>query len=357
MYEECCVSKVPLTGALYGLGSAVLFGVSTPLAKLLLGSVDPWLLAGLLYLGSGLGLSAYGVVSSISNTHRSEARLTRSDLPWLAGAILAGGVVGPILLMIGLVSTSASSASLLLNLEGLATMSIAWGIYRENADRRIVLGALAILAGAVLASWQGGASGFGVGALAIAAACLAWGIDNNLTRKISGADPVQIAALKGLVAGATNLVLALAVGASTPPPLTVVGAGIVGLFGYGVSLVLFVFALRHVGAARTGAYFSIAPFVGALVAIVVFHELITPQLIGAAVLMVFGLYLHMAERHEHSHVHEPMEHEHAHVHDEHHHHDHAADDPPGELHSHRHRHARLAHSHPHFPDLHHVHDH
>ncbi len=351
------MSKLPLTGAFYGLASAVLFGASTPLAKLLLGSVDPWLLAGLLYLGSGLGLYAYRIVAGVSRKPRGEARLSRTDLPWLAAAILVGGVAGPVLLMIGLSSTSASSASLLLNLEGLATMAIAWAVYRENADRRIVIGALAILAGAALVSWQDGGLGFGMGALAIAAACLAWGIDNNLTRRVSNADPVEIAALKGLAAGATNLVLALATGAMFPPWTIVAATGVVGLFGYGVSLVLFVLALRHVGAARSGAYFSIAPFVGALLAIALFRDPITPQLIVAALLMGFGIYLHVSERHEHGHVHEPMEHDHAHVHDEHHQHEHEANDPHGEPHSHRHRHARLAHSHPHFPDLHHAHDH
>jgi drug/metabolite transporter (DMT)-like permease len=357
MIASRLVSKVPLTGAAYGLASALLFGVSTPLAKLLLDAVDPWLLAGLLYLGSGLGLSAYRLITGISNKQQTEARISRADLPWLAGAIVVGGVAGPVLLMIGLSSTSASSASLLLNLEGLATMAIAWGVYRENAERRIVIGALAILAGAVLVSWHGNASGFGLGALAIAAACLAWGIDNNLTRKVSNADPVQIAALKGLAAGATNLVLALALGASFPPLTIVAAAGAVGLLGYGVSLVLFVLALRHVGAARTGAYFSIAPFVGALLSIALFRDPITLQLALAAFLMGFGIYLHVSERHEHSHVHEPLEHEHAHVHDEHHQHVHHTNDPKGEPHSHRHRHARLVHSHPHFPDLHHAHDH
>lgn len=349
--------RTTLTGAAYGLGAAVLFGVSTPLAKALLGSVDPWLLASFLYLGSGIGLSLFRFASRTVGVREKEARLSRADWPWLAGAILAGGVAAPVLLMVGLVSTPASSASLLLNLEALATMAMAWAVYKENADRRIVLGALAIFAGAVLISWQGGAFGFGLGALAIVGACVAWGIDNNLTRKVSGADPVQIAALKGLIAGATNLVLAMAIGARLPSLPIVTLAGIVGLFGYGVSLVMFVLALRHVGAARTGAYFSIAPFAGALVAVIFFHDPVTPQLLVAGVLMAFGLYLHVAERHEHEHVHEPMEHEHAHVHDEHHQHEHDAGDPLGEPHSHRHRHGRLAHSHPHFPDLHHAHEH
>lgn len=345
------------TGAAYGLASAILFGVSTPFAKLLLGAIDPWLLAGLLYLGSGLGLSAFRLVAAFRKGQRTEANLSRADVPWLGGAIVAGGVVAPVLLMLGLASTPASSASLLLNLEGLATMAIAWGIYRENADRRIVAGALAILVGAILISWRGGALSADIGAFAIAGACIAWGIDNNLTRKVSGADPAQIAALKGIVAGATNLTLAFLLGASLPAPAIIGAAAFVGLLGYGVSLVLFVLALRHVGAARTGAYFSAAPFVGAVVSIALFREPITAQLIAAAVLMAFGLYLHVAEKHEHAHVHEPMEHEHSHVHDEHHQHEHSADDPPGEPHSHKHRHARLAHSHPHFPDLHHAHDH
>lgn len=345
------------TGAVFGLFSAILFGISTPLAKLLVGAVDPWLLAGLLYLGSGIGLGVVRVTSRAFGSRQTEARLTRNDWPWLAGAIFAGGVVAPVLLMMGLVSTSASSAALLLNLEGLATMAIAWIVYKENADNRILLGAVAIFAGAILVSWQESASGFGVGALAIASACLAWGIDNNPTRKVSGADPVEVASVKGLVAGATNLVLALLLGAHLPSLSTVAVAGFVGFIGYGVSLVFFVLALRHVGAARTGAYFSIAPFVGAFVATLAFHDPITAQLVLAGLLMSIGIYLHVAERHEHAHTHEPMEHEHGHVHDDHHQHEHEPGEDSVEPHTHRHRHARLVHSHPHFPDLHHAHDH
>lgn len=334
-------------GAAYGILSAVLFGLSTPSAKALLGAVDPWLLAGLLYLGSGLGLSIFAASQRIGSGLAREAPLRRADLSWLFGAILSGGVAGPVLLMIGLSTTPASSAALLLNLEGLATMAIAWGVYKENADRRIVAGALAILAGALVLSWQGAVSGVGFGALAIAGACLAWGMDNNLTRKISHADPVQIAAIKGLIAGVINLILALALGAHL----------LVGFFGYGVSLVLFVLALRHVGAARAGAYFSTAPFIGAIASIILLRDAITAQLVVAAAFIAFGLYMHLAERHEHPHEHEPMEHEHAHVHDEHHQHAHGPNDPLSEPHTHWHAHARLVHAHPHFPDLHHRHEH
>jgi drug/metabolite transporter (DMT)-like permease len=347
-------------GVPLAIGSAVLFGASTPLAKLLLGAgVDPWLLAGLLYLGSGLGLAVVYLVRGALAASRLEAPLRRADLPWLALVVLIGGGVGPVLLMLGLRATAASTAALLLNLEGLATMAIAWLAFRENVDRRVLIGALAILAGAVLLSWQGGpAGGTGWGALAIGGACLAWGLDNNLTRKLSAADPLEIAMVKGVAAGAANLGLALIAGnAALPAAGLAVGAGFVGLIGYGVSLVLFVLALRYLGTARTGAYFSTAPFIGAALAVIAFGEAVTVQLALAAALMAVGLFLHLAERHEHEHAHAATEHEHRHAHDEHHRHDHAPDDPAGEPHTHWHRHAPILHKHPHYPDLHHRHGH
>lgn len=343
-------------GIPFALLSAVLFGASTPLAKLLLGSVDPWMLAGLLYLGAGVGLAAFHLSRSALKLPTVEAPLRRAELPWLALVILAGGLLGPLLLMLGLARTDASGASLLLNLEGLATMGIAWLAFRENVDRRLMLGAFAILAGAALLSWQGHAS-FQSGAVLIAGACLCWGVDNNLTRKLSSADPVQIAMLKGLVAGTVNLGLALASGAKFPATSIVLAAAVVGFLGYGVSLALFVLGLRHLGAARTGAYFSAAPFVGAAVAVPMLGEPITATLLVAGGLMAIGLWLHLAERHEHDHVHEDLEHEHRHVHDEHHRHGHASEHVSTEPHTHRHRHLPLVHRHPHYPDLHHRHGH
>jgi drug/metabolite transporter (DMT)-like permease len=351
-------SAVAWPGAPMALASAALFGASTPLAKLLLGKgVDPWLLAALLYLGSGCGLALTHAARRGLGIPAPEAPLRRPDLPWLALVVLSGGIVGPLLLMVGLSRTPASSAALLLNLEGLATMAIAWIVFRENVDRRLLVGAGAILVGAVVLSWQGGPSGLGLGAIAVAGACLAWGVDNNLTRRLSAADPVQIAAIKGLIAGGVNLGLALAHGASLPEPAAIAGAAVVGFFGYGVSLVLFVLALRHLGTARTGAYFSTAPFLGAGLALLLFREPVTTRLAVAAVLMAAGVWLHLTERHDHEHVHEPMEHEHRHVHDEHHQHTHGPDDPPGEPHTHRHRHEPMHHKHPHYPDLHHRHGH
>lgn len=346
------------TGAPMALLSAVLFGASTPFAKLLLGEgISPWLLAGLLYLGSGIGLLAVHVTWRIAGGPVAEAPVRLTDLPWLALVVLLGGVIGPVLLMIGLTSTPASSASLLLNLEGLATMLIAWVGFRENVDRRLLGGAAAILAGAVVLSWQGGPTGFGTGAVAIAGACVAWGVDNNLTRKLSAADPVVIAWVKGVIAGIVNFVLAFSLGTELPRLSSLGAAALVGFLGYGVSLVLFVFALRYLGAARTGAYFSTAPFIGAVLSIALFDEAVTARLIGAGLLMGFGLYLHLTESHEHEHEHAAIEHEHRHVHDIHHQHHHEADNPSGQPHTHRHRHAPLIHTHPHYPDIHHRHGH
>lgn len=343
-------------GILLALCSAVLFGASTPFAKLLLGSVDPWTMAGLLYLGAGLGLAAVHVSRTVLRLPAVEAPLRQADIPWLALVILAGGILGPLLLMFGLSRTDAATTSLLLNLEGLATMGIAWIVFRENVDRRLLVGAFATLAGAGLLSWQGQAPLQWGGAF-IAGACLCWGIDNNLTRKLSSADPVQIAMLKGLVAGAINLSIATAMGATFPQTGAVLEAGTVGFLGYGVSLALFVLALRHLGAARTGAYFSLAPFVGAVLAVVVLGEPLTLRLLIAGGLMGLGLWLHLSERHHHEHTHGELEHEHRHRHDEHHQHAHGADVPPGEPDTHWHRHAPLGHRHPHYPDLHHRHRH
>lgn len=346
------------SGPITAIASAILFGASTPLAKLLLGGgMDPWLLAGLLYLGSGIGLALLQAARRLRGGPPAEAPLARGDLPWLALVVLSGGVVGPFLLMIGLAHTPASSAALLLNLEGLATMGIAWVVFKENVDRRLMAGAFAILAGALVLSWQGGPAGFGLGGIAIVGACVAWGIDNNLTRKLSSADPVQIAMIKGLAAGSVNLILALSRGADVPGASSVAAAGAVGFLGYGVSLVLFVLALRHLGSARTGAYFSTAPFIGAVLAIGLFGEPLTWQLLLAAILMGVGLYLHLAERHDHEHVHDATEHAHRHIHDEHHQHDHGPGEPAGEPHTHLHRHRPMTHRHPHYPDLHHRHGH
>lgn len=343
---------VAQSGVPAALGAALLFGAGTPLAKWLLDTVSPWLLAGLLYLGSGVGLALYRHL-----IHAPAVRLPRKEVSWFAGAILAGGIVGPVLLMIGLAGMPASGASLLLNAEGVFTALLAWFAFKENFDRRIALGMTAIVAGAVVLSWPGEAQFAGVWPmLAILGACFSWGIDNNLTRKISLTDATWIASIKGLVSGAVNLALAFSLGASMPSLPNVAGAMLVGLFAYGVSLALFVVGLRHLGTARTGAYFSVAPFFGALLALLMGEPVTLPLLIAGA-LMALGTWLHLTERHEHPHTHIEIAHDHEHVHDEHHQHDHEQPVTPTTKHRHPHRHEPLEHAHLHFPDMHHRHTH
>lgn len=346
---------VPRAGIGMALAAALLFGVSAPLAKLLLGTTTPQMLAGLLYLGSGVGLGAAWVAR---HDTRKEAKLTRRDAPWVAGAIGFGGVLGPLSLMAGLAITPASSASLLLNLEGVFTAALAWFVFREHFDRRIALGMAMIVAGGAVLAWEGRVDRSAtLGPLLIVAATLCWAIDNNLTQKVSAGDPVEIAMLKGLAAGSVNTALALSLGAHLPSAPRLLAAGALGFLSYGVSLVLFVLALRHLGTARTGAYFASAPFVGAAVSLIVFRERPTVTLLVGAAFMGVGVWVHLAEHHSHEHHHEAMEHEHVHVHDEHHRHAHGPNDPPGEPHSHPHRHQPLVHTHAHYPDIHHRHPH
>ena len=339
-------------GVVAGLAAAALFGAGTPFAKLLLGTIDPWLLAGLLYLGSGVGLGLW----------RALRRAPRVSLPadkrlWLVGAVLAGGVAGPVLLMFGLSGMPASGASLLLNAEGVFTALLAWFAFKENFDRRILLGMLAIVAGAVILSWPGETRlGDLWPALAVLGACLAWAIDNNLTRKVALNDASWIAAVKGLAAGTVNLGLAAVVGAAWPAWPWVGAAMALGLAAYGISLTLFVVALRHLGTARTGAYFSVAPFFGALLSVVWLGEPVTAVLLLAGLLMALGVWLHVSERHTHEHTHDALEHVHEHVHDEHHQHAHEGI-AAGEPHTHTHLHEAMSHAHEHFPDVHHQHRH
>jgi drug/metabolite transporter (DMT)-like permease len=339
-------------GVLAALGAALLFGVGTPAAKLLLEAASPWMLAGLLYLGSGAGLLVYRLARGAR-----PVRLSGAETGWLAAGIASGGVLAPVLLMWGLARMPAADASLLLNAESVFTALIAWFVFKENFDRRIALGMLLIVAGAVLLSWPGQLR-FGVvlPALAVVGACWLWALDNNLTRKVALVDASFIAMTKGLAAGATNVVLAWLAGAEMPVPAVVLAGALVGFASYGASLVLFVVGLRHLGAARTGAYFSTAPFAGALLALLL-GDALTLQLAVAGALMAAGVWLHLTERHSHTHRHEPVEHEHAHVHDDHHRHDHSEPVPPETQHSHPHRHESLTHAHEHFPDAHHRHGH
>ena len=343
---------------IYALLAATLFGLSAPLSKLLLDRVEPLPLASLLYLGAGLGVGLVLLLQRNSGKAR-EARLTRTDLPWLITAILAGGVGAPIGILYGLRATPAATASLLLNFEVVATAGIAALAFREHTGRRTWLAVGAITAASILLSLDPGAGGgFSTGALLILAACILWGIDNNATGRISLKDPKRIVTVKGLAAGSVSALLAIGVGQSFPSGMAIVYGLLLGAISYGASIVLFVRSLRSLGAARTGALFGTAPFIGMALSLVIFREPPGLSFYLSLPIMLVGAWLLTTERHSHLHVHTPMEHDHAHQHsDAHHDHEHPEIVEPGLSHSHPHRHESTTHEHPHSPDAHHRHTH
>jgi drug/metabolite transporter (DMT)-like permease len=342
-----------LKGVGYALGAAVLFGASTPAAKLLLRDLSPLMLSALLYLGAAIALLAYRFLAVESR----EAQITRNDLPPIYGIIFFGGMLGPILMFFGLQRLSALAGSLLLNLEAPFTGLIAIGLMREHLGRREMFAAATIMLGGVLVSFEPGhIGGNWIGALEIAGACLSWGIDNNLTQRVSLRDPVAVARIKSLAAGSCLLAIALwQGGGKIPGAITLVCAGAVGALCYGISIVLAVKALRLLGAARESAYFATAPFVGALLSMVVFRDLANLSELAGATIMIIGVVILVGEKHSHLHSHEAIFHEHLHVHDEHHQHQH--DSLVTEPHSHPHVHAGLTHEHQHVSDVHHRHSH
>jgi drug/metabolite transporter (DMT)-like permease len=342
----------PVRGAVAGLGAAVLFGLSTPVAKLLLFSTGPYLMAGLLYLGAGLGLT---LAAPFRRAGR-ESKLRREDLPVLAGMVVAGGIVGPVLLLLGLARLSGAQTSLLLNLEAPFTIGLAVLVFGESLSGSELLGAAIIVAGgAALSAGPGGGSPQLYGSLAVAGACGAWALDNNLGQRLALRDPLAVTRVKALVAGSVNLGLGLALGDRLPGIPALAGTLATGLLGYGMSIVLHLLAMRHLGTARQAAYFATAPFVGAVAAVPILGERLSAVELGAGGLMAAGAFLLLRARHHHRHLHEPLEHDHAHVHEGHHQHGHQGS--VTEPHSHPHRHAPLAHDHPHLPDAHHRHPH
>lgn len=338
------------------LASALLFGASTPLAKLLVADVHVMMLAALLYLGSGVGLAVLLIADRMLRPGRAVALPDRAGWLAFAVAIAAGGVAAPVAFVAGLAQMPAAGASLLLNLESVFTALIAWLVFRENYDARVAVGMALIVAGGLVMALNGDAGPrTSLGPLLIGGACLLWAIDNNLMRKASNADARVIACIKGLAAGSTNLAIAFALGATWPTASNALLAAGLGLLSYGVSFMLFVVALRELGAARTGAYYSTAPFFGTALAVVLLHEPITARLLVAAPLMAIGVWLHLRERHSHAHRHDVLTHSHRHVHDDHHHHEHPDGHDSAEPHTHPHTHEPLVHAHPHAPDLHHRH--
>jgi len=336
--------------------AALFFGASAPISKLLLGDVPPVLMAAFLYLGSGIGISLIKLLQRISS-HHGEAGIKSPDLKWLAGAIVSGGIAAPIILMISLKNTSASTASLLLNFEGVATTLIALFFFRESISRRALAAIFAItIASISLSTIFEGGFGFSLGALGVLLACVLWGVDNNFTRNISAKDPLTIVAWKGLVAGLFSLTLGLLLGQRLPALTTILGILLLGFISYGLSIVLFIYSMRGLGAARTSALYGTTPLAGVLLSILIFKDPITLVFGVAAVLMVAGALLLANEEHAHFHIHMPVVHEHRHSWtDEFHQHE-VGDETVGKSHSHEHEHPRTEHEHGHMPDIHHRHE-
>lgn len=338
--------------------AAVLFGACTPISKLLLGDIEPIPMAAFLYFGSGIGMLLFGIIRRMKNNFTElEAKIGKDDIKWLIGAIIAGGVIAPIVLMFSLRNTPASTASLLLNFEGVATTLIAVIVFKEAIGRRIWLAVASITAASILLSWNlNGEWGFSIGSLGIILACSLWGIDNNFTRNISAKDPIITVIIKGIGAGIFSLLLGFITQSSFPGIKIALGAMLLGCFGYGLSIKLFISAMRNLGASRTSAFFGTAPFVGALLSFLLFRELPNTLFYIALPIMLMGAILILGEEHEHVHLHDSLEHEHRHSHnDEHHTHNHI--DGLELEHTHLHMHAYIEHSHIHTPDIHHRHVH
>lgn len=352
------MSSPKTTSIFYALLAAILFGVSAPLSKVLLGEIQPVMLAGLLYLGSGIGLLILKAIQFTALKGKSkESRLKGREYLWLIAAIVAGGIAAPILLLISLEKTAASTASLLLNFEAVATALIAWLVFRETLGKRAVFAILLItLAGILLSLDISGAWGISLGALGVLAACVLWGMDNNFTRNISSKDPVFITMIKGLAGGLFSTILALSIGNQLPPIGHLLGALALGLLGYGVSIVLFIRAMRGLGAARTSALFNIAPLVGVVLSFLLLHDRPNWMFYLTIPLVVLGAYLLISETHSHQHSHQPLMHDHMHTHSDGHH-SHLHEGIAIGKHAHVHKHPLLTHAHDHLPDTHHRHTH
>ncbi|WP_407307107.1 EamA family transporter [Desulfosporosinus sp. SB140] len=348
-----------IASMLKALVAGALFGASTPISKLLLGEIAPTLMVSFLYLGSGIGLFLLRYVQSSDTSFSAEARLTKNDWPWITGAVLVGGIIAPIVLMFSLKNTPAATASLLLNFEGVATTLIAVVVFKEAVGKRIWSAVLLITLAIILLSWNSsGQWGLSIGAVGVISACILWGMDNNFTRNVSAKDPLSIVMIKGLSAGTFSLILSLVLGYSFPSIGSVIEAMLLGCFSYGLSIILFIRAMRELGSTRASALFGAAPFVGTLLSVVIFKENLTSLFFLSLPIMSIGAVLLLMEDHDHLHEHKPTVHEHRHSHDSHHIHRHLKEElPKWGGHSHVHEQELIVHKHPHTPDIHHRHEH
>lgn len=341
---------------LYAVAAALLFGSSVPFSKMLLRDISPLLMASLLYFGAGAGMALIGFRSVIRSNGEKEASLGKKQLPYILGMIMLD-IAAPILMMFGLTLTTAETASLLVNFEVAATAFIAMIFFRESIGGRLAVSILLITLASIFLSFSDISTlSFSGGAAMVLLACVCWGLENNCTRMLSLQNPVQIVVIKGLCVGLTTLILAFASGQCSAPPHLIPVALMVGLLGYGLSIFFYVLAQRELGAARTGAYYAAAPFIGAILSFVILKDPLTVSFAAAFAVMLAGVWLAISEKHRHAHLHEALEHEHRHRHsDEHHGHHH--DGSIEQEHSHRHTHAEMKHNHAHTPDLHHLHRH
>jgi drug/metabolite transporter (DMT)-like permease len=344
----------PPPGAYWALVSALLFGASTPATKPILDGASAPLVAGLLYLGSGVGLT----LLSLLRPGQPAPQVKPADWKWLAASIICGGILAPLLFVFALSKQYASSASLLLNLEGLFAALLALLFFGEHWHKRSAAGMVFIVMAGFLMAWSSNLQSVPlISFIAILGACFFWALDSNCTRNVTSGDPLKVAAIKGLIAGPVNLGLAAITGSALPALGTVVLGTVIGFLGYGVSLYCYIVSLHMLGTARTAGYFATAPFIGALLSVLLLGEPATFPLVGSGLLCAIGVWLHLSEQHQHQHHHEETVHDHLHIHDQHHLHEHAAQDPAGEPHSHAHHHDAMTHTHPHYPDLHHRHEH
>ncbi|HEY5560551.1 MAG TPA: DMT family transporter [Clostridiaceae bacterium] len=355
------MNKSKFYPVMMALLASTLFGVSAPITKILLGQIEPIPLASLLYLGSGLGLLIFQIVNRIIKKQViNEAPLRKKDFLWLLGAIITGGIIAPIILLSSLKITPASTASLLLNFEGVATTIIAIIFFKENVGKQILTAVILITFASIILSWNlENQWGFSIGSLGIILACFCWGMDNNFTRVISSKNPFSIVAIKGIIAGLFTLVLSTILKTQMPGLKVIIIAMIIGFFCYGLSIVLFVFAMRDLGSTRTSVLFGTAPFIGSILSFILLGDIPSRMFFISLPIMIIGSVLLLKEGHQHKHLHEVIEHEHRHNHnDGHHDHEHSNEQIiTKSYHSHLHTHKAIEHTHPHSPDITHRHIH
>lgn len=340
----------------YAILAALLYGVSSPISKILLDKLPPTLIASLLYLGAGFGMLTINIIKACMKHEKSEARITRKEMPFIIGMIILD-IAAPIFLMIGLTMTTSSNAALLNNFEIVATSLIALLIFNETIGKRMWVAIILITISSIILSMSDMNSlSFSFGSLFVLLACLSWGLENNCTRMLSLKDPMQIVVIKGLGSGLGSLIIAFSTQVITKDWLYIFYTLILGFVAYGMSIFLYIKAQRDLGAARTSAFYATAPFIGVLVSWLVLQESISTSFIIAFCIMLLGSYFAVSEQHQHLHLHEVVTHEHKHNHhDGHHNHRHLYG--LKKEHSHEHTHDGIEHSHVHLPDLHHKHSH